>query len=105
MVQKYDMWHNKNLPYGIFMSFTLLHPLVEVDFLPFIEDFHLEMEDTLDRETFISALVHSPCLSSDDPLGMVYELLQDCFVLDDYVNDFDLFFKVCGHIAQGHVPP
>jgi hypothetical protein len=25
-------------------------------------------------------------------LGMVYELLQDCFVLDDYANGFDLFF-------------
>jgi hypothetical protein len=36
---------------------------------------------------------------------MVYELLQDYFVPDDSTNGFDLFFKVCGHIAHGHVPP
>jgi hypothetical protein len=35
---------------------------------------------------------------------MVYELLRDYFVLDDFVSGFDLFFEVCGHIAQGHVP-
>ncbi len=36
--------------------------------------------------------------------GMVYELLRDYFVLDNFVSGFDLFFEVCGHIAQGHVP-
>jgi hypothetical protein len=36
---------------------------------------------------------------------MVYELLQYCFVLDDFASGFNLFFKVCGHIAQGYVPP
>ncbi len=39
------------------------------------------------------------------PLGMVYELLRDCFVLDDFVNGFDLFFEICRHITHGHVPP
>jgi hypothetical protein len=36
---------------------------------------------------------------------MVYELLQDYFVPDDFASDFDLFFKVCGDIVRGHVPP
>jgi hypothetical protein len=36
---------------------------------------------------------------------MVYELLWDCFVPDDFANGFDLFFEICGHIVRGHVPP
>jgi hypothetical protein len=36
---------------------------------------------------------------------MVYELLQDYFVPNDFVSSFDLFFEVCGHIVQGHVSP
>jgi len=55
----------------------LLHPLVEVDFTPFIDDFHPEMEVTLNWETFIYVLVHSPRLSFSGPLGVVYELLWD----------------------------
>jgi hypothetical protein len=35
---------------------------------------------------------------------MVYELLRNCFVPDDLVSGFDLFFKVCGHIVRDHVP-
>jgi hypothetical protein len=59
--------------------FRLFHPFVEVDFLPFVDDFHPEIDVTLDQKTFISALVHSPCFSSNGPLGMVYELLQNDF--------------------------
>ncbi len=47
----------------------------------------------------------SPRFSSNGPLGMVYELLQDCFVPNDFANGFDHFFELCGHIVQGHVPP
>ncbi len=36
---------------------------------------------------------------------MVYELLQDYFVLDDSASGFDLFFEICKHIAHGHVLP
>jgi len=32
----------------------------------------------------------------------VYELLQDCFVLNDYANRIDIF---CEHITCDHVPP
>jgi hypothetical protein len=39
------------------------------------------------------------------PLSMVYEFLKYYFVPYDYVSGFDLFFKVCGHIALGHIPP
>ncbi len=35
----------------------------------------------------------------------MYELLWDYFVPYDFVSGFDLFYKVCGHIVQGHVPP
>jgi hypothetical protein len=34
---------------------------------------------------------------------MVYDLLQNCFVLEDFANGFDFFFEVCGHIDRGHV--
>jgi hypothetical protein len=57
------------------------------------------MEVILDQKAFTFALAHSPHLSSNGLLGMVYELLQDYFVLDDFGNGFDLFFQACGHIA------
>ncbi len=59
----------------------------------------------MDRKTFIYTLTHSPCLSSNSPLILVYELLQDYFILDDYINDFDLIFEIFEHITCGHVPP
>ncbi len=64
------------------------------------------MDLVLDREAYNFVLMCSPCLSSNGPLSMVYELLQDCFILDDYTScGFDLFFEICGRIACGHVPP
>jgi hypothetical protein len=36
---------------------------------------------------------------------MLYEPLWYCFVPNDSTSGFDLFFKICGHIAQSHVPP
>jgi len=83
----------------------LFHPLVEVDLNPCMDDFHLETKVILDQGAFIFALACSPCLFSNGLLGIVYELLQDCFVPDDFANGFNLFFKVCGHIVQGHIPP
>jgi len=59
----------------------------------------------LDREAFIYALMHSPHLSSNSPLNMVYELLQYCFVPNDFASGFDICFEICRHIACGHVPP
>jgi hypothetical protein len=83
-----------------------LHPSVEVDLLPpFVNDFDPEMDLILDRKAFIFALMCSPSLSFGNPSGMVYELLQDCFVLDDSTSGFDLFLKICEYIAHGHVPP
>ncbi len=63
------------------------------------------MKVTLDQEAFVSTLAHSPCLFFNGPSNIVYELLRNCFVLDDFVSGFDLFFKICGHIARSHVPP
>jgi hypothetical protein len=51
------------------------HPLVGVDLPPFVNDFHPKINFVLDRKAFISTLTCFPCLSYDDPLGMVYELL------------------------------
>ncbi len=84
--------------------FHLLHLLIEVDFPPFVDDFHLETKVTLDQKTFISILAHSPHFSFGGPSSMVYELLQNYFVPNDYTSGFDFFFEVCGHIVQGHVP-
>jgi hypothetical protein len=50
-------------------------------------------------------LAHSSYLSSSGPSDMVYELLWDYFVPNDSTSGFNFFFKVCGHIVQGHVPP
>jgi hypothetical protein len=58
----------------------LLHPLVEVDFPPFVDDFHLEMTITLDQKAFIFNLAHSSRFFSNGPSSMVYELLRNCFV-------------------------
>jgi len=45
------------------------HPLVEVDPPPpFIDDLNPKMDLVLDRETLIYALMHSPLLSSNNPL-------------------------------------
>jgi hypothetical protein len=55
--------------------FHLLHPFAKVDLPPFVDDFHLEMEVTLDRMEFIFALVCPPCFSFDGPSSMVYEFL------------------------------
>jgi hypothetical protein len=36
---------------------------------------------------------------------VVYELLWNCFVPNNFANGFDIFFEVCGHIAYAHGPP
>jgi hypothetical protein len=59
----------------------------------------------LDIEAFIFALTRFSCFLIDDLLNMVYELLWDCFVLNNFVGDFDLFLEICEHITCGHVPP
>ncbi len=86
-------------------TFHHFHPLVEVDFPPFVNDFHLEIDCILDRNTFIFISTRSPCFSFGSPSGMVYEFLRDYFVFDNYVNDFDLFLKICRHITHDHVLP
>jgi hypothetical protein len=53
----------------------LLHPFGKVDFLPFVDDFHLEMEVILDRMEFIFALARPSCFSFNDLSSMVYKLL------------------------------
>jgi hypothetical protein len=78
----------------------LLHPLAEVDFPPFIDDFHLEMEVILNWGTFTSTLTYSPRFFSDGPSSMVYELLQDYFVPNDFMNDFDLFKNMWAHCSR-----
>jgi hypothetical protein len=46
-----------------------------------------------------------PCLPSNNHLGMVYELLWNCFVCDDFDSGFDPFFLICEHIIRDHAPP
>jgi hypothetical protein len=75
-----------------------LHPLVEVDFPPFVDDFHLEMIVTLDRNAFIFNLIHSSCLF----LVAFWVWCMNFYGIvlsNDFVNGFDIFSKVCGHIA------
>jgi hypothetical protein len=74
-------------------------------YLLFCPWFHTKMEIILDWKTFIFALARSLRLSSTGPLDMVYELLWEYFVLNDYTGGFDLLKKICGHIVWSHVPP
>ncbi len=78
------------------MALHHFHPLVKVDLPPFVDDFNPELNLILDREAFIYALMHSPHLSSNNPLNMVYELLQYCFVPDDFASGFDFCLKYVG---------
>ncbi len=88
------------------IAFCLLYPFAKVDFLTFVNDFYLETKVTLDQETFISILARSTHLSFCNPSGiLVYELLQDFFIPNDYANRFYIFFEVCEHIICDHVPP
>jgi hypothetical protein len=75
------------------VAFRHLHPLAKVGLPPFVNDFHPETNLVLDREAFIFALTHFSRLSSNGPSVMVYELLQDCFVPDDFASGFYLFLK------------
>jgi hypothetical protein len=59
------------------VAFCHLHPLAKVDFPPFVDDFHLNMDLVLDRKAFI--LIHFPHLSFDSPSGMVYETFVRLF--------------------------
>jgi hypothetical protein len=56
-------------------TFHHLHPLAEVDFTLFVNDFHLKMNFILDKMAFIFTLACSPCFLFNNPLGMLYELL------------------------------
>jgi hypothetical protein len=57
------------------MPLCHLHPLDEIDFLPFVDDFRPKTNLVLDKEAFIYALTCSPCLSFSNPSSMVYALL------------------------------
>jgi hypothetical protein len=72
------------------------HPLVEVDLPPFVDDFNSKMDLVLGREAFIYVVTYSPRLSSNSPSNMVYELLQYCFVLDDFASGFNFFGRYVG---------
>jgi hypothetical protein len=87
------------------VALRYLYPLVEVDLPPFVDNYHPKMDLVLDRKAFIYALTHFPHLSFNSPSGMVYELLWECFVHDDFVNGFYLFFEICEHITCGLVFP
>jgi hypothetical protein len=86
-------------------SESLLHPLVEVDIPPFVNDSHLETDVTLiGRHLSLFWLVQHVFFP------MAFQICYMNFytkriVPNDYANGFDLFFEVCGHIVQGHVPP
>jgi hypothetical protein len=74
-------------------AFRHFHPLAEVDLPPFVDNCHPKMDLVLDRKAFIFALTHSQRFSFDGILDMVYELLWDCFVVDDYASGFDFFLR------------
>ncbi len=70
-----------------------------------MNNFHPKTNLVLDKEAFIYVLTHSLCFSFGSSLGTVYELLWNYFVPNDFASNFDLFLKICRHIAHGHVLP
>jgi hypothetical protein len=74
--------------------FCFLHQLVEVDFPPFIDDFHLEMKVSLDRKTFIYVLVYSPCFSSKGLSPGVYDKIVLSQMISQVASTF--FSKYVG---------
>ncbi len=62
------VWWNHENP-------SLFSSLAEVDLPSLVDDFHLEIEVTLDWKAFVFALIRSSYLSFNDPLSMVYEFL------------------------------
>lgn len=77
-----------------------LHPLAKVDLLPFVDNFHREMEVTLNQDAFVFALAHWPHLSTSCLSAMVYELLWDCFVPDDLEVASTSFSKYEGTLLK-----
>ncbi len=59
---------------------------------PFCQHFHPKMDLVLDKKAFISILPLSPQLSFYGLLGMLYELLKDWFIPNNFTTRFDLFF-------------
>jgi hypothetical protein len=62
------------------------------------------MDVTLNWEAFIFVLACLSCLSSYNPLSMVYEVLQDYFVPDDFLNDFQFFLMYVGTLFMVMFP-
>ncbi len=78
----------------------LLHPFAEVYFILFCWRFHFEMNVILNWEAFVSTLVHSLHFFFDDPLGMVYELLWNCFISNNFVMVRPLFQGMWAHCSK-----
>jgi hypothetical protein len=56
-----------------------------------VTPFSITIDFVLDIEVFIFALTSFSCFLFDDFFNMVYELLSDYFVLDNFVGGFDFF--------------
>jgi len=57
----------------------------------------------LNQETYIFTWAHSLHISLGSLLGMVYELLWNYFVPNDFTNGFDMFLKYVGTLLVYHV--
>ncbi len=79
--------------------------MAKVDLPHVINNFHPKTDLVLDKKTFIFTMAHSSNLLFGDLLNIMYELLRDCFFLDDSINDFDIIFEICEHIVHGHFLP
>jgi hypothetical protein len=80
--------------------FHLLHPLVEVDLPPFVDDFHPEIKVILNWKHLSFFKICSPHVSFGGPLGMMYELPWYYFVTNDFTSGFDLFIKLWAHCLK-----
>jgi hypothetical protein len=72
-----------------------------MDFLLFLEDFHLEQKLKLSFE-----LIKVPLnqLFSNNPSSMVFKHFQDCLHLENSANDFLQLFQLCSHQSKPYSP-
>ncbi len=79
---------------------SLLHPFAKVNLFLFLEDFHFWTNVIFNWEAFVSTLVCSSHFSFIDPLGIVYELLQNCFLSNNFVNGLIFFSRYVGTLFE-----
>jgi hypothetical protein len=85
-------------------TFITLHLELDGYFLFFLKNNKLNQNFELSSNFFKLTFQRMPHLSTNDPFGMIFEHLWNCFHLEDSMGGFPQLFQFCSHIAKGHIP-